>query len=109
MGKWTNYHWIPPSDHSINSREFYRSEVVEATLSKDGRFIVMKTYIPFPVGSIFHSLHGDVDYVIHSKDKHSYEYIYNVLRCDNEPVGMNDVLELKMRRWIFRDGFIYGV
>lgn len=105
MGRWKNYHWIPPVDHTIFSKERYRSQVLNATLSKCGTWIIMELDMYFPVGSIFHSIHGDVDYVIKSQDRGTYKNRYKVTRCDNTPVTLNDAYWLKERKWIYRDGF----
>lgn len=102
------YNWIPPVDHTINSKETYRSSVVDATLD-DNQNIIMKTDLYFPVGSIFHYICSEIDYLIKSQDPDSAKYIYKVVRCDGQPPTLDDVFMLKKKKWIYRDGFQHKV
>lgn len=108
MVKFNAYYWIPQVDHTINGKQHYRSQVLDATLDKKGN-IIIKTDFYFPVGSIFHYICGDVDYVIKSQDKDTYETVYAVRRCDGQESTLDDVFMLKTKKWIYRDGFEYEV
>lgn len=109
MAKFQAYHWIPPTDHSVNGEQFYRSQVLDATLDSKGENIIIKLDFYFPVGSIFHYICGDVDYIIESQDRNTHEKIYTVKRCDEQDPTLDDVFMLKKNKWVYRDGFKHKV
>lgn len=109
MARFQAYHWIPKTDHTINGKEYYRSQILDATLDEKGENIIIKIDFYFPVGSIFHYICGDVDYVIESQDKNTYEKVFSVKRCDGEKPTLDDVFMLKTKKWIYRDGFMHKV
>lgn len=84
------------------------SRVLDATIDDD-KNIVIKTDLYFPVGSIFHYICSDVDYVIKSQDKHSTKCIYKVRRCDGQEATLEDAFMLKRHKIIYRDGFEHKV
>lgn len=104
MSKFRAYNWIPPKDTMINGNEYYRSKVIEATLDNDGH-IIMEIDFYFPVGSIFHYIGGCDDYIIKSKDKNDTRNVYKVCRCDCQAASLDDVYNLKTKKWIYRTGF----
>lgn len=103
-----NYAWIQPIDHTLNGKEWYRSYVIDATLDKNLQMVLtLREY--FPVGSIFHALHSDVDYVIKSQDISAVKNVYKVCRCDGMGMTLDDVYEMKRRRYVYRDGFEHKI
>lgn len=103
-----NYAWIQPIDHTINGKEWYRSYVLDATLDDNLQMVLtLREY--FPVGSIFHAIHSDVYYVIKSQDISTHKNVYKVCRDDGKEMTLDDVHELKTKRYIFRSGFEHRV
>lgn len=99
--------WIQPIDHTINGVEWNRSQVLDATLDKD-RHMVLTLQEYFPVGTIFHALKSDIDYVIKSQDIQSVDNVFKVCRYDGKEMTLDDVFELKRRRFVYRSGYVYG-
>ena len=105
MGK--KYYWIPQTDRSLNDFEFFKTDILDKPVIYDSRQrIYIRTREHFPVGSIFHTLRNDYDYVVEEK-KRMWGNHY-IVRALCAPWSWDVANGLRDGDLIFRTGFLHG-
>lgn len=98
------YYWIPPTDHTLNAAEHYQASVKGNTVFDFKRNkIVFELSQYFPVGSIFHFMHNEVDYVITCRLRKP-GLIYEAKRFDGKDINSEDIDRFNSGRFVYRDG-----
>lgn len=101
------YYWIEPVDDTLNDFQFFKTTILDKPVIYDSACrLLIRTREHFPVGSIFHTLRNDFDYVIEEK-KRTWGNHY-IVRPLSVPWDWDVANGLREGDLIFRTGFVHG-
>lgn len=101
------YYWIKPVDNSINGEANYGAYIKgDIFFDIKRRRIVFSLDRFFPVGSIFHFIHTEDNYII-TKRLRKPGLWYEARREDDAVIGKDDMSRFTSGRMIYRDGFAH--
>lgn len=101
------YYWIEPVDDTLNDFPFFKTTILDKPVIYDSACrLLIRTREHFPVGSIFHTLRNDFDYVIEEK-RRTWGNHY-IVRPLSAPWDWDVANGLREGDLIFRTGFVHG-
>lgn len=101
------YYWIPQTDMTLNSQQFYKASVIGDIIFDWKRgVVVFELDRFFPVGSVFHFMHNEVEYKITCRLRKPGLH-YEAKREDGCKINASDIERFNSGRYIYRTGFKY--